>query len=240
MRRGKGPILDQGAIQFVMMVLAIIGTILAILTFLVSAPLFYRVAFSVITVIAALLMVIRHRRIQMVLGAVLVAAIFLSVGVYISPRVGRSSSDVAAASASTTKTLTVSIDKPDTGFRTVNEKDEYSGSVTNLQENQLVWLFNQQLTHANNPTAPASAIYADSGPCDVRGDRWTCKGIIVGEPKDNRNAAGTYRVWVSIIDPKTAFRLVESLRNCDDAGHIPDIPEPPNVGAIDHMDVVRQ
>jgi hypothetical protein len=135
----------------------------------------------------------------------------------------------------------ISIDAQATGIRQVKEQDDYSGTVKNLQENQVVWMFNQQLTHTNNPKALPSAIYADSGPCNVTGDHWSCDGITVGEPAGNPNAPGTYRVWVAVIDLQTAFRLVQSLQNAADSGHIPDHPEPPSVaGAIDHVDVMRQ
>ena len=143
--------------------------------------------------------------------------------------------------AKATPIPTISIDAQATGIRQVKEQDDYSGTVKNLQENQVVWMFNQQLTHTNNPKALPSAIYADAGPCTVTGDRWSCDGITVGEPAGNPNAPGTYRVWVAVIDPPTAFRLTQSLQNAKVSGHIPDHPEPPNVeGAIDHMDVMRQ
>ena len=132
-------------------------------------------------------------------------------------------------------------DASSAGIRHVKEQDDYSGTVKNLQKNQLIWIFNQHLTNPNKPKALASAIYADAGPCDVTGDRWSCEGITVGEPVGNPDAPGIYRVCAAVIDLPTAFRLVQSLQNAKDSGHIPDHPEPPSVGgAVVCMNVVRQ
>lgn len=138
-------------------------------------------------------------------------------------------------------TPSVSIDTSSTGIRQVKEQDDYSGTVKNLQKNQVVWMFNQHLTHPEKPKALPSAIYADAGPCDVAGDRWSCEGITVGEPTGNPDAPGIYRVCAAVIDLPTAFRLVQSLQNAKDSGHIPDHPQPPSVeGAVACMNVVRQ
>jgi hypothetical protein len=170
-----------------------------------------------------------------VLAAVISAAATYLAATYLGTTHHGDLGKLAAATAPT-----ISMDKQATGLRQVQEQDDYSGTVKNLQKNQVVWMFNQQLIHTNDPKALPSAIYADAGPCDVTGNRWSCDGITVGEPAGNPNAPGTYRVWVAVVDLPTAFRLVQSLQNAKDSGHIPDHPDPPNVGAIDHMDVVRR
>jgi hypothetical protein len=132
--------------------------------------------------------------------------------------------------------VSISIDKSTGAPRAIKALDDYTGSVKNIQKGQLVWLFNQQLTHRDDPAAAPSAIFATTGPCIVTEERWACYGIGVGGAASY--APGDYRVWAAVVDEKAAFNLVDDLRTHE--GEIPNKTEPPNVDAVDNVIVRRQ
>jgi hypothetical protein len=93
----------------------------------------------------------------------------------------------------------------------IGEVVALSGTVYNLKPGQMVWTFNE-------PTAQqpgAGSIYADSGPCTVSGNTWSCNDIYIGESPtiaDPKLGQGSYIILAAIISDQDAFTLVNDLR----------------------------
>jgi hypothetical protein len=86
-----------------------------------------------------------------------------------------------------------------------------SGTVYNLKPGEMVWTFNEP----TGRQAGAGSIYADSGPCTVSGNTWSCNDIYIGETPttaDPKLGQGSYIIFAAIISDQDAFTLVNDLR----------------------------
>lgn len=135
--------------------------------------------------------------------------------------------------------LKVSISQPADPSGTITGSDDYRGSVENLKQGQVVWLFNRQDTHVNDPNAKPSNTYAMVGPCPVANGQWTCPGEGVGDSNDPVAAAGTYKVWAVVATERDAFEYVTALRAHN--GDLGNTKDPRSVeDAIAAITVVRR
>jgi hypothetical protein len=122
--------------------------------------------------------------------------------------------------------VSISFESPSEGA-TVDEIADYTGRVENIQRGQLVWMFVRQDSSTDGSADLSGDILATTGPCLVADETWTCSGIGVGGP--GPEAAGQYTVWVSVVDEKQAFTLVDSLRHA--GGDLGVAKQPPSIGS---------
>lgn len=90
-----------------------------------------------------------------------------------------------------------------------------SGTVYNLKPGQVVWTFNQPISGQ----AASSGYFADTGPCAITGNTWSCSNIYIGESPTAENpkaGQGTYLIWAVILSDQDAFNVVNDLR-CNSA-----------------------
>lgn len=88
---------------------------------------------------------------------------------------------------------------------------DLSGTVYNLKPGQVVWTFNQPIS---GPGA-SSDFFADTGPCAITGNTWSCSNIYIGESptvKNPKAGQGTYLIWAVILSDQDAFNIVNDLR----------------------------
>jgi type IV secretory pathway protease TraF len=90
----------------------------------------------------------------------------------------------------------------------------FSGTVTNLRSDQVVWTFNQSM-EPNGNAAPA--VYPNTGPCSVTGRRWTCGRNYVG----GKYSRAPYRICAAAISTSQAFKIVSGLRSYPNSFHMP-------------------
>jgi hypothetical protein len=84
-----------------------------------------------------------------------------------------------------------------------------NGSVSNLKNGQLVWVFNEPLKDNKSHD-----IYPNVGPCPVSRGTWTCNPIYIGSgplPNNPKNGQGPYKIWVAVVSEQDAYDIVNHL-----------------------------
>jgi hypothetical protein len=108
-----------------------------------------------------------------------------------------------------------------------------SGTVYNLKPGQVVWTFNQPISGQ----AASSGFFADTGPCAVTGNTWSCSNVYIGispTAKDSKAGQGTYLIWAVILSDQDAFNIVNDLRCNSTPSH-----SCPTISALPGTDIAQ-
>jgi hypothetical protein len=119
-----------------------------------------------------------------------------------------SASRVNSPALSSPVKLSFSLTNPADGS-SIGQVINVSGSVSGLDNGELIWTFNEPLADGGRTYFP------NTGPCTVAGDTWSCDQVDVGgpaTPQAPKNGVGPYRIWAVIVSANDAFTIVNHIR----------------------------